>query len=179
MLTGYVVFVKKHLLLSAFIQFALLGTLGEFVGIWVAKKRFINPFSLGQVFLKMLGWGFLGIIIKYAFTGFVGFTRELIDHGLLGKIFTTKLLFAFSVSFFMNILFGPHLMFLHRFIDNLILHTNTYEGIKNSLLTLIWFWIPAHTFTFMLPVEFRIGVAALWSIVLGVIMGYFKRLKQG
>jgi hypothetical protein len=40
---------------------------------------------------------------------------------------------------------------------------------------MIWFWIPAHTITFSLPTDFQIGLAALWSVVLGVILGFFNR----
>ena len=173
----YVNFVKNNMLLSAFIQFAILGLLGEFVGIWVARKKFSMPFGIKEIFLKMVAWGILGIIIKYAFTGFVAFSNGLIEHKLLGEIFKSKWLFAFITSSFMNVLFGPYMMFLHRAMDNFIMRTKGYNGIEGSLYTLIWFWIPAHTITFTLPVEFRIGLAALWSVVLGLIMGYFKRSK--
>ena len=37
--------------------------------------------------------------------------------------------------------------------------------------TIPLFWIPAHTITFLLPAEYRILVAALLGIVLGVILG--------
>ena len=46
-----------------------------------------------------------------------------------------------------------------------------YEGIQKAWFTLIWFWIPAHTITFSLPKDFQIGLAAVWSVVLGIIMG--------
>jgi hypothetical protein len=36
--------------------------------------------------------------------------------------------------------------------------------------SLLWFWIPAQTVTFSLPPEFRILIAALLSICLGVIL---------
>ena len=41
-----------------------------------------------------------------------------------------------------------------------------------ALKSIVWFWIPAHTVTFMLPDVYRIGLAAVWSVVLGVILGY-------
>ena len=37
--------------------------------------------------------------------------------------------------------------------------------------TLIWFWIPAHTLTFSLAVDYQVGLAALWSLALGLILG--------
>lgn len=43
---------------------------------------------------------------------------------------------------------------------------------------LFWFWIPAHTGTFMLPPQYRIITAALLSIALGTILGTAKKLSQ-
>ena len=36
--------------------------------------------------------------------------------------------------------------------------------------TIPFFWIPAHTVTFLLPPEYRVFVAALLSIALGLIL---------
>jgi short-subunit dehydrogenase len=47
--------------------------------------------------------------------------------------------------------------------------------LAKELKSLIWFWIPAHTITFMLPKPYQIGLAALWSIVLALILGIYKR----
>ena len=44
-------------------------------------------------------------------------------------------------------------------------------------LSLIWFWIPAHTGTFLLPPEFRVVCAALLAIALGAILGFAKRVS--
>jgi len=38
------------------------------------------------------------------------------------------------------------------------------------LKTIPFFWIPAHTLTFLLPKEYRIVIAAFLSVVLGVIL---------
>jgi len=171
----YVDFVKTHLILSSFIQFAVLGLFGEYAGIWVQNKRIYNPFTLIQALLKSIGWGILGILIKYAFTGFVAFTNGIISHGLMPDSFKSPWIFAFFTSFFMNLLFGPQLMYLHRVFDNIIMNTSGFKGIEGALKTLIWFWIPAHTITFTLPVEYRIGIAAVFSVILGLILGFFKR----
>ncbi|GAB1456387.1 hypothetical protein MASR2M48_16950 [Spirochaetota bacterium] len=48
-------------------------------------------------------------------------------------------------------MFGPLLMTLHRTTDNIISGTKGYKGIEKSLATLAWFWVPAHTVTFALP----------------------------
>ncbi len=171
----YIGFVTEHVLLSAFLQFALLGTIGEILGSFIASASSRAPFGLKAGLLKAAAWGMLGITIKFAFTGFVGFTDRLLSAELLPPLFAGGFLRAFAVSCFMNLLFGPQMMFLHRFSDNIISGHAGYGGIKGSLMTLLWFWIPAHTLTFLMPVPLRIGMAALWSVALGCIMGFYKR----
>jgi len=170
----YIDWVSANVLLSAFIQFMILGTLGEVLGLVAAKQKI-----QGNLFLwlaKALVWGVLGIMVKYAFVGFSGFQAALVTHGFLPDFFATiPVLTAFSISVFMNAMFGPFLMGTHRFTDNLISGTKGFKGIEKSLFTLLWFWIPAHTVTFMMPLELRIGLAALWSVALGIIMGFTKR----
>jgi hypothetical protein len=170
----YVKWVQDNMLLSAFLQFAVLGTLGEFLGIVAARRR--SDTRLLEWAVKAVIWGVLGILIKYAFTGFKGFLAGLVDAGLLPHACEdVAVLRAFSLSVLTNAMFGPLLMFLHRSSDNLVAGTRGYAGIEASLLTLAWFWVPAHTVTFILPYDFQVGLAALWSVVLGLIMGFTKR----
>jgi len=173
----YVDWVKHNMLLSAFVQFFILGTVGELLGTLAAKRPLSkNPL---EWLAKALVWGLLGILIKYAFKGFEGFLYTLVDKDMLPQSAKdVTLLRAFCISVFMNAQFGPLLMFLHRTTDNLITRTKGYAGIEKSLFTLAWFWVPAHTVTFALPSEFQIGLAALWSVALGVIMGFTKRAAR-
>lgn len=170
----YVNWVTENLLLSAFIQFAILGSAGEVVGIIASKQR---PSSKVLEWLaKAIVWGLLGIMIKYAFTGFKGFLAALVDKDFLPAAFEKiTILRALSLSILANSMFGPLLMVLHRTSDNLITRARGYKGIEKSLATLAWFWVPAHTITFALPLEYQIGLAALWSVALGLIMGFTKR----
>jgi len=78
---------------------------------------------------------------------------------------------ALTISVVMQGFFGPQLMYFHRLEDNLIDRKLNLDGMKMALWTLVWFWIPAQTLTFMLSGEYRIGLAAIWSLVLGLIMG--------
>jgi hypothetical protein len=43
--------------------------------------------------------------------------------------------------------------------------------------TIPLFWIPAHTLTFLLPVEFQILFAAILGVVLGVILAFAAGAK--
>ena len=75
----------------------------------------------------------------------------------------------------MNLQFGPFLVIAHRLLDNAIARKNNWANIDKGMLSLLWFWIPAHTLTFILPKPFQIGLAALWSVVLGLILGFYNR----
>jgi len=175
---SYSQFVQTHVLLSSFLQFFILGMAGECLGLRIAGKNPLRCMTGLQFILKMAAWGLLGIIIKYAFTGFVGFVSALGEKELVGGFFRSWIGKAFFISAAMNLLFGPQMMTFHRVTDNLIMKTKGFKGLEKSFMTLLWFWIPAHTVTFLLPEDFRIGLAALWSVALGIIMGFFKRKEQ-
>ncbi|WP_235598548.1 hypothetical protein [Kosmotoga arenicorallina] len=79
----YLDFVKGYPFLSAIIQFAILGTLGEIVATKISGKGKLRGIEL---LYKVLIWAFLAIPIKIAFIGFEGFVAALILHGLLPEI---------------------------------------------------------------------------------------------
>lgn len=174
MLQAYVSWVIAHPFLSAALQFALLGTLGEVVAASLVQRRYALPCGWGKLAAKALGWALLGIIIKYGFVGMKGFTQALLDKGLLPVWLGHGVGKAFAVSALTNLFFGPQMMAFHRLEDNLILGQKGFQGIERAWWTLLWFWIPAHTITFSLPQEFQIGLAAFWGLVLGVILGLSK-----
>ena len=172
---SYTIWVSNNPLLSAAIQFGVLGTVGEIISVSLRSKKLALPGNIFQTLAKVLAWALLGIVIKYGFTGMMGFTRALIDHNLLPQFLSSGIAWAFAVSVFTNIFFGPQMMFFHRLEDNLILWEWNMQGLKTAWMTLLWFWIPAHTVTFSLPREYQIGLAAVWSVVLGLILGLSKR----
>ena len=174
MLQSYLEFVRSNPLLSAAIQFGILGTVGELLSFSLQKKRLALPCTVLQLLAKVAAWAVLGIVIKYGFTGMKGFTAALIEHRMLPQICAAGIGWAFAVSVLTNVFFGPQMMFFHRLEDNLILGGWSYKGMSTALWTLLWFWIPAHTLTFSLPGEWQIGLAALWSVVLGLILGLAK-----
>jgi len=174
MIETYTQWVASYPLLSALIQFAILGTLGEVISFSLRQKKIAIPCSCFQLILKMLAWALLGVLIKLGFTGMKGFVLALINHGFLPLYFNEGLGWAFSVSVLTNLLFGPQMMTFHRLEDNLIMHQKGFAGIQRSWWTLIWFWIPAHTLTFLLPADLQIGLAAIWSLALGIIMEFTR-----
>lgn len=174
-MTAYANWVASNVMLSAAIQFAVLGTAGELISGFMKAKKLTMPFTWIQLAGKIAGWAMLGIIIKYGFAGMKGFTAALLEHNLLPSFFAAGIGWAFSVSVFTNILFGPQMMLFHRIEDNVIMREWSFSGIQTAWRTLIWFWIPAHTITFCLPQDYQIGLAAVWSVVLGIIMGISRR----
>jgi len=172
------------------IQFAILGPLGEYIATKIKKRQW--NYGIKETILKGIGWALLAVLIKYVFVGFVGFIDELVKHkphAMLPLFFEKKenteafFMFArvpnaFARSFVTNLLFAPQLFFLHRAWDNLIDKKNDYAGLPKAMLTIFWFWIPAHTLTFCLRPEYQMGLAAFWSLALGIILGYFITAKK-
>lgn len=109
-----------------------------------------------------------------------------------GNAFTPgKVLVAFTISATMNLIYAPIMMTLHKITDT---HIERHHGQTSSLLnpiqmgqimsdinwkvqwnfvfkkTIPFFWIPAHTITFLLPTEYRVLFAAFLGIMLGVFL---------
>ena len=172
-MNSYVELVKEYPIYSAMIQFAVLGTLGDIFSKWMQKGSIFSPYKWHVVLLKMLEWAIIAITIKYAFVGFQGFVDSLVSHNLLPELGNFGR--AFTVSVTMNLQYGLFLVIFHRFLDNVIAGEKNWKNIDKGMLSLVWFWIPAHTITFMLDKPYQIGLAAVWSIVLGFILGYYNR----
>ena len=130
------------------------------------------PCTPVQLAAKVVAWAVLGLVIKAGFTGMKGFTQGLLEHGVLPVWCASGLGHAVAVSVLTNVFFGPQMMAFHRWEDNLILRRSGWAGLTTAWRTLIWFWIPAHTVTFSLARDYQIGLAAVWGLVLGIILGW-------
>src|SRR5512138_2841485 len=140
----YLLWVQGNPLLSAAVQFGILGTIGETLSYSIKAKKLTLPGRWLQVVAKVLAWALLGIVIKFGFAGMKGFTHALLEHHMLPAILESGIGWAFAVSVFTNLLFGPQMMLFHRLEDNLISWQLNLRGLSGALLTLLWFWIPAH-----------------------------------
>ncbi|MEI6434901.1 MAG: hypothetical protein WCP32_08665 [Bacteroidota bacterium] len=110
-----------------------------------------------------------------------------------------KLLSAFSVGTLMNLLFAPVFMAFHRITDMHILNTGgTLKGFLTPIpvgryihegdwvtfwsfvlkKTIPLFWIPAQTLNFMLPEGYRILVAAVYSVILGILLSLASMMQM-
>lgn len=122
----------------------------------------------------------------------LGWAADYLDkEKVLTMSFEYKLLIAFSISTAMNLIYAPVMMTFHKITDmHISANAGTFAGLFRPIRfseifktinwevqwsfvfkkTIPFFWIPAHTITFMLPPEFRVLFAALLGIALGVIM---------
>ena len=178
---------SQYPVLLSFIKFALLATFGEMLVLRIKKGKYIEKeFGLLP---KVIIWGFLGMIIYIAFVIFANGVPALLFKNIEIDTIGLKLANAFLISFFMNIIFAPVMMIFHNLTDLHIKNNNGKFPIKTFYpvelfkqidwnrmwgfvlkKTIPFFWIPAHTITFMLPAEFRVLFAAFLSIILGLLL---------
>jgi len=173
LLNAYVDWVRAMPIVSSMVQFAILGTFGEILSKWITRKSFKYPFSFALTLWKMIVWAILAVGIKYAFKGHTAMVEYFVEHEMLPQLDHFGKALAISIS--LNTQFGLFLVLMHRVLDNLPEKHKNWGGLHKSMLSLLWFWIPAHTVTFTLPELYRIGLAALWSVALGLILGIFNR----
>lgn len=180
LLARYTSLVHAYPLLSAALQFAVLGTLGELLACRLRGRGWL-PFKAFQLLAKIVVWAGLGIAVKVAFAGFVGFLDTILARGLWPAAIPRVpgvWWRAFSLAFITNALFGPMLILAHRVADNSIeRNAMNWTSLVGAWWTLVYFWMPAHTLTFYLPPTYRVGLAAIWSLALGIILGLFARSK--
>lgn len=165
-----------------FFKFAVLATIGEVLAGRIKAGRYVCPRYL---WARIMIWGIVGILIVFNFALYEAGVRGIIARGLLPDI-AAPLYTAFLISSVMNLTFGPAFMAAHRISDAYL--DNMAGGAGGSIRlavervdwnrfmtfvvgkTIPFFWIPAHTITFLLPPEYRVFVAALLSIALGLIL---------
>ena len=181
-------------LLLSFIKFALLATFGEMLVMRITSGQYYAK-NFGLI-PKMIIWGLLGLLIYFAFVIFSkGVTALVFPAGEIDT-FLKKTLNAFAISCFMNIIFAPPMMMVHHLTDRFIAdHAGKFPVFQFNTLNLLkkidwdrmwgfvyaktipFFWIPAHTVTFILPEKFRVLFAALLSVFLGLFLAFAKSKK--
>lgn len=195
----YISVTTAHPFFAGFWKFALLATFGECLAQRILQGQYL-PQNFGLL-PRALVWGLLGICISAAFTVFSTGAPNLLtalgfDWGtqaLSGPFCWHKIIAAFTVSVTMNSMFAPILMTAHKISDmriteskgSLIALFSKYDMGKmlgdidwrrmwNLVLyrSIVFFWIPAHTVTFLLPSAFRVLFAAILGAVLGLILAW-------
>lgn len=193
----YVDYNASHGMIMSFIKFAILATFGEAIGLRIRTGNY-NQKGFGLI-PRAIVWGFLGLTIKLAFVLFAtGVPVFLAYMGIENapvvmkeSLSLSKVFVAFSISAAMNIIYAPIMMTLHKVTDTHIANNGgTILGLLKPikfgeiLSTINWkvqwsfvfaktipfFWIPAHTLTFLLPADFQVLFAAVLGIALGVLL---------
>jgi len=185
----FVKFTTEHAYLGGFIKFFLLATMGELLAIRIVTGDWNIPKGL---LYRAFVWGLLGMAIVLIFSVFAAGIASALANGFLPGG-NSQFAFAFFVSFIMNLSFAPTMMAFHRITDTFI--DLKYENKKGKVTlsevikridwdvfvsfvimkTIPFFWIPAHTITFLLPPEYRVLSAAFLSIALGAILAFAKK----
>jgi hypothetical protein len=199
----YKTFNHDHGFITSFIKFAVLATLGEVIGLRIKTGNYHEK-GFG-VLPRALVWGFIGITIKAAFIIFTAGTPVLLEYlgfadarsALQGPLTASKVFVAFCTSVAMNIVYAPVMMTFHKITDT---HIVANGGRFSSLLkpirigeiflhldwdiqwhfvfkkTIPFFWIPAHTITFLLPADYQVLFAAVLGIMLGMILAIANKM---
>lgn len=193
----YVDYNANHGMIMSFIKFAILATFGEAIGLRIRTGNY-NHKGFGLI-PRAIVWGFLGLTIKLAFVLFAtGVPVFLAYMGIENapvvmkeSLSLSKVLVAFSISAAMNIIYAPIMMTIHKVTDTHIVNNGgtiggLFKPIKFGEIlsginwkvqwsfvfakTIPFFWIPAHTLTFLLPADFQVLFAAILGIALGVLL---------
>ena len=196
---------KTHGYLLSFVKFSILATFGELLALRIVSGAYWKK-NFG-LFPKIIVWGFLGVGIKAALVIFAtGVPAMLASTGLAVSAtglatgsFMERFILALGISTCLNSIFAPIFMTLHKITDG---HISDHQGRISALYqpidmakqfkainwdiqwgfvfkkTIPFFWIPAHTITFLLPADFRVLFAALLGVVLGIILAFANLRAQ-
>lgn len=185
----FVSFTSSHPYIGGFIKFFILATMGELLAIRISQGSWKKPIGL---LYRAIIWGLLGILITLIFQLFANGVKACLANGYLPGG-TSKIAFAFFTSALMNLFFAPVFMAIHKCTDtyidlkygNIIEKPTLSDILENAdwksfvsfvlVKTIPFFWIPAHTITFLMPGEYRIIIAAFLSIALGALLAAKKR----
>jgi len=128
---------ENYWLITSFIKFAFLATLGEILGLRIKTGNYYEQ-GFG-IFPRMFVWGLLGITIKIAFVVYAAGIPFFVEKYLwvsgavdsmkykdffeaqANGLGTIRLLSAFLVSTFMNLTYAPVMMTFHKITDTHIL----------------------------------------------------------
>lgn len=197
---------QQHGMVLSFIKFAILATMGEVIALRIKTAKYNKP-GFG-ILPRAIVWGFLGLTIKMAFVIFATGTPAFLSYmgiegagaALKGPMGIDRILVAFSISVAMNVIYAPVMMTLHKITDiHIVAKGGTIAGLFSPInirkifneldwdtqwnfvfkKTIPFFWIPAHTITFLLPADLQVLFAALLGIALGIILSLASLKKQG
>ena len=201
----YKSFNAEHGMVMSFLKFAILSTAGELLGLRLSAGIYLKR-GFG-VWPRAVVWGILGMGINLAMIIFSNGVPVALEYcglqgataAMAGPVTLMKVLTALCISIGMNGIFAPVFMTFHKITDTHILACGgslralatpipmarimtglNWDAQWNFVFkkTIPFFWVPAHTITFLLPGEARVLFAALLGVVLGVLLAVAARMKS-
>ncbi len=180
---------SNYAYIMGFIKFSLLATAGELIASYIIS---VNKTIPVKIVLRFIIWGFIGMWITFMMKVYSNAVATMMASGtLLGG--SSNFLRAFFTSLIMNTTFGPTFMAVHKITDKMLeLSANKEKITINSVMkgidwsaflgftilkTVPFFWIPAHTVTFLLPPQYQVMMAAALSVALGIFLSLNNRKK--
>ena len=179
-----------------FVKVAVLATMGELLALRIIAGKWRTP---PGIVYRMIIWGILGMSFVITFDVYANGVAASAKKGLLfaGGAYS-GIMTAFWTSVIANLTFAPTMMAFHRITDTCIdladgrfdkfgsislrqvVNQIDWYGFVGFVIcrTIPFFWVPAHTITFLLPPEYRVLMAAFLSIALGAILAFAKRAKK-
>ena len=183
------------------LKFAILSTIGEVIALRIRTggyglkgfgvfPRMVVWFFLGAwivMAMRIFGTG-APLLADYIFNA-----DGAIAGAMSQPLSWNKFLGAFFISLLQNTAFAPVFMTLHKITDTHIMQCGgglrafcTPIKVGEIMAGMNWrvqwnfvfkktipfFWVPAHTVTFMLPGEYQVLFAAFLGVVLGIILAF-------
>lgn len=169
--------------IMGFFKVGLLATFGEML----KNRRKNGEWKVPSLFWRFIVWGMTGVVFTAVFALFGAGIPALMQKGLLctaDNASFNNVLRAFFTSFFMNMIFAYPMMLAHEYFNEVINRKKFIGGgeflssinahIWGSFIpkTILYFWVPAHTITFLLPENYRVLASALLALVLGFLLTF-------
>jgi hypothetical protein len=173
--------VNTHPYFMGFIKVSFLATFGEYLKLRISSGRWVFD-SFREFILRFIVWGLFGVWFTIIFPLFSFATESLISAGYWPG--GSPLWVAFSKSLFLNVIgcYGWPMMVLHEYFNLCIERMKFVPGWEFGKhldpkvwydfipKTILFFWVPAQTFTYSLPPQFRVLSAAALAVILGFLL---------
>ncbi len=174
-----------------FLKLFFLGTVGELIKYRLTR----GTWHLDKIFQRAIVWGIFGLWFVCVFAGFSILVDGLVQKRLWPSgigICPNWLWIAFSKGLWLNVvgMYGWGMMVSHDYFNHLIKSgwqdwsLNSFASSADARFLLAYipktflFWIPAQTFNFSMPEEWRVFIAAILAIVLGFLLSVGRRSQS-
>ncbi len=172
----------SHPYATGFVKFGILATFGECLKDRIVVGHWLPP----KLAFRFLIWGVVGIWLTAAFPLFDTGLASLVAHHMW-PAFPYPFWVSMWINFFGGIAF--FVMFAHYWANSILdegfmapwdlfRRPEAPQWCKTILLSMLFFWVPAQTITFLLPPVWRVLFAAYLGICLGLILSFAAKAGE-